>query len=564
MRPLCGAFCYTFFMKIETFDMHGNDIAVEETHSYNTAMVRSLNIIGLDVQPIEIEVDVSQGMPHVIIVGLPDTAVAEARDRVRTAIKNAGFQFPRTRVTVNLAPAHVRKIGSLFDLPIALGILMASGQIPEQPICAIGELSLNGDVRGVHGALPLVHAATTQLHIQELLVPADNSDELHMISSQAKLYAVTDLQQVVHHLNGHNKILPLSVAAAKNISYRRAGTNSNDKKDIVDLGDITGQAYAKRALLIAAAGGHNILLSGAPGVGKSMLAQVLPTILPEPTRNEMLEINMIHSVARGTRQLSSTENHTRPFRAPHHSASTVAIVGGGTALQPGELSLAHNGVLFLDELPEFKREVIEALRQPLEEGSITINRSHGRATYPARTLLIAAMNPCPCGYAGIYSNDPDVHIPECTCSAYIIQRYQQKLSGPLLDRIDIKVSVSYVPPHLIQQKHHQSLKESQHATHTSAHAIAAATAARARQYTRQQCVNAYISSKQIQQVVRTNTASQQLLQLAMKRNGLSMRGYIKTLKVARTIADLDNRGTVIEQDIAEALSYTAGFESSSC
>lgn len=555
-------------MQIQHFDENGQDIPDPFASEYGNATVQSLNITGLNVQRVEIEVDVSPGLPCFIIVGLPDAAVAEARDRVRTAIKNSGFRFPRTRVTVNLAPGHIRKVGSLFDLPIALGVLIASGQL--KPVAeardwyAIGELSLHGAVRAVRGALPLVHYGLSKHGAVRMIVPAANADELSLYASNPAIAAAAALREVAAAFEGTGELHSIGSAQTQTGTASKPAVTTSEptmttasarQAHTVLMEDIAGQEHAKRALVIAAAGGHNLLLNGIPGVGKSMLAQALPSILPQLTTEEILETRMIHSVA-GIDCAHSTA-HGRPFRAPHHSASTVSIAGGGSTMRPGEISLAHNGVLFLDELPEFKRSVIETLRQPLENGVITISRAHGSVTYPAKCIFVAAMNPCPCGYAptgsgGIAARPAE---KECTCTAYMIQRYQQKLSGPLLDRIDMKVHAQYVSPEHIRKHAHDTEQNTEAHTETSAHIQKTVQHAYAMQLERQECANAYLSAKQIRMHVSLAPDDEQILNSAMRR-GLSMRGYIKTLRVARTIADIEQRAQVGSSDIAEALSYT--------
>ncbi|OGY89946.1 MAG: hypothetical protein A2458_05170, partial [Candidatus Kerfeldbacteria bacterium RIFOXYC2_FULL_38_9] len=492
----------------------------------STAKIHSLNLTGLDCSPIEIEVDVSAGLPNFIIVGLPDAAVSEARDRVRSAIKNSGFQFPRTRVTVNLAPAHTKKMGSLFDLPIALGILLANGSLLEAPAgFFVGELALDGNLHAITGALPIVYAATKEYQ-KSITIPQKNSAEASLIVDK-DIYVVNSLACAVANIN--NKT-PVSLLDSPPSLAQKQSQNNYLQAVEVDMQEIVGQQVARRALEIVAAGGHNLLMSGPPGVGKSMLARALPSILPPMTEQEIVETTMMYSVA---------TNHApgivtcRPFRAPHHTASAVAIIGGGHNLQPGELSLAHRGVLFLDELPEFRRDVIEALRQPLEEGRVTISRSTGRVEYPARCQFVGAMNPCPCGYFGVTDQHPELKHKECSCLGTNIERYRKKISGPLLDRIDIKIHVSYMSAQEIQ-----NLKAEQKRTAEPSSMVRQRTQkARNLQQSRQGKTNAELSNKEVYKWVIIDENSQELLRSAMKRLGLSMRGYMKTLKVSRTIAD---------------------------
>jgi magnesium chelatase family protein len=512
-----------------------------------TATIRSLHLQGLEATPVDIEVDVSPGLPCFIIVGLPDTAVSEARDRVRSAIKNSGYAFPRTRVTVNLAPAHTKKIGSHFDLPIAVGILVASGAI-EQIVedYLFGELGLDGRLHAIRGALPLAHAAVHKLY-STIIVPEGNRAELSLIGSPEVL-AARSLKEVVDHLQGKGRLVPCTQVSPSD-PIAESSPSVLFSHNEIDFVDIVGQESAKRALTIVAAGGHNMLMIGVPGVGKSMLARALPSILPEMTPEEQLEVSMIHSLVASNKE---SVVHARPFRAPHHSASSVSILGGGMHLQPGHLSLAHRGVLFLDELPEFRRDVIEALRQPMEDGTVTLSRAHGTVQYPARCQMIAAANPCPCGYYGVSAQLTIPH--HCRCSLQQIQQYQRKLSGPLLDRMDLKLVLSFLSSQdidrLRQAKHHRS---------SSAEIRAQVSIAREAQYHRQKKLNAELSSKELETHSILDAPSRELLAAALKQHHISLRGYTKTVRVARTIADLQEEERVTAGHIAEALHYVGGF-----
>lgn len=489
------------------------------------AIVHSRAQVGVEAPPVTVEAHLANGLPALTLVGLPETAVKESKDRVRSAIQNAGFDFPPRRITLNLAPADLPKDGGRFDLAIALGVLAASEQVPAASLAeleCLGELALSGELRPVQGVLPAALAARAAG--RTLVVPRANAEEASLASG-LKVLAVDHLLQIAAHLNGHT---PLSPYQANGLLRQEAA--------YPDLAEVQGQLAAKRALLIAASGGHNLLLSGPPGTGKTLLASRLPGLLPPLSEEEALEVAAIHSVAS---HAPLTAWPRRPFRQPHHSASGPALVGGGSRPQPGEISLAHHGILFLDELPEFDRKVLEVLREPLESGHIVIARARDKVRFPARFQLVAAMNPCPCGYLG----DPG---GRCRCTPEQIQRYRAKLSGPLLDRIDL---------HLTVARESTSLLPSSQAGESSAQIAARVSQARQRQLARQGCANAFLDLPGLQQHCRLPETDRLWLEQACERLNLSLRAAHRLLKVARTLADLEGASEIGRAHLAEALQY---------
>lgn len=499
------------------------------------SIVLSSALHGIDGNIIKVEIDISEGLPSFDIVGLPDSSVKEAKERVRTAIKNSNFNFPIKKITVNLAPANIRKEGSSFDLPIAIGILVCIGVIKLdtlQDTMVIGELSLDGSVRGVSGVLPMVYSAYNK-GFKKCIIPYENAQEGAIVNDM-EIIGVNSLSEIVEHLSGY-KIL-----SRTQIDTNELFSNINKINDL-NFSDVKGQEKVKRALEVAAAGFHNVMMLGSPGSGKTMMAKRIPSILPPLTFEESIEITKIHSVA-GLLKSKGTLITKRPFRSPHHTISASALTGGGKIPKPGEISLAHNGVLFLDELPEFHKNVLEVMRQPLEDMEVTISRVNSTITYPSKFMLIASMNPCPCGYY------PDTK--RCHCTDKEIKKYLSKISGPLIDRIDICLEVKPV------EYEQLSLKRKSESSEDIRKKVIAAQKIQQQRYKNENILfNSQLSSAQIEKYCSLGNEEIEILKIAFDRLNLSARAYHRILKVSRTIADLDASENIKVNHLAEAIQY---------
>lgn len=500
------------------------------------AKINSVGLSGIQGYLVQAETDVSPGIPAWEIVGLPDVAVRESKERIRTAVKHGGFMIPGKRIVVNLAPAGVKKEGAYLDLPIALGMLISSEQLSVSDTehkAFFGELSLDGRLRPVNGALPMAITAY-QNGIKQIFLPAENAAEAAVVSG-IEVYGVSSLGELAAHLSGEAYIKPCRIDIDKLFAE---GENTG-----LDFSDVKGQKNAKRALEVAAAGGHNLLLIGPPGSGKTMLAQRIPSILPDMSFDEALEVTKVHSIA-GKLKKNQSMVLTRPFRSPHHTVSAVGLTGGGASPKPGEISLAHHGVLFLDELPEFRKDALEILRQPLEDGTVSITRASGTYAYPCNIMLVASMNPCPCGYYG-----DKVHM--CGCSPAKIKKYLGKVSGPLLDRIDLHIEVSAVPYEELEQK-----GETAESSAVIKERVNRARAVQLKRYRgRGVYSNSQLNARMTEEFCKMTPEASELLRQAFDSLGLSARAHNRILKVARTIADLDGSDLIADRHLAEAIQY---------